>query len=396
GPDVWMESAAVEQLGQIARKPQCRCAVGMPDLHPGRGIPIGAVFAFADQVIPMLVGGDAGCGVHLRVVAKSRIKGAALERRVLEATQDPILPDVDPDEAMAAVWRAGIAGLVGLQGVPEALARLAASVAADHADTLGASGPAPEAHGLGRQLGTVGGGNHFLELAEVTSVVDKPAADTLGLARGALAVMAHSGSRGAGAAVAQHWGNAELGPGSEREAYLADLAGACRFAQANRFLLVWRMLTALGATRESRLGPSFDLIHNTVVPAQWQGEPVFVHRKGAAPAALEEPTVVLGSRGARSTIMMGAGSEKHLWSVAHGAGRKMGRSEAMEKIRARYTKAKARKSATGGWLVCDDSKLLFQEHPDTYKPVEPVVRSLENAGAARVVAHLTPLITVKR
>ena len=248
---------------------------------------------------------------------------------------------------------------------------------------------------MGRQLGTAGGGNHFVEISTVSKVHAKARARQAGLRSGGLVVLAHSGSRGAGGALAREWAAAQL-TSDEPAAlatYLADLAGATRFAQANRFILVWRMLTALGAARTSRLGQALDLTHNTVERSEHEGEAVYIHRKGAAPAERDALTVVLGSRGTPSVVMEGLGSKQHLCSVAHGAGRRMGRSEALDKLRARYTK----KTVRGGRVVIyDDARLLFEEHPDAYKPVAPVVRSLERAAMAKSVVDLTPLITVKR
>jgi release factor H-coupled RctB family protein len=372
-----METAALEQLARVASLPGCRCAVGMPDLHPGRGIPIGAAFAFAGVVHPALVGGDAGCGARVFGVAKAKHEGDALLRRVDEATVGPALPDVDPGALLAAVWRDGPRALAALDGVPDTLAELAA----DETDDLAPSGPPPAEPRLGEQIGTVGGGNHFAEIARVR-----------GRGFGAVAVVVHTGSRGAGGLLAERW-HAPLADPAE---YLADLAGAVRFARANRLVTAWRLLRALGAARPSSIVATFDLTHNHVVPATLDGEAVWLHRKGCAPAEADQPTIVLGSRGTESWIMRGAGRADLLWSVAHGAGRRMGRSEALAKLKARYPRASLVRTAAGGHVVCDDPALLYEEHPDAYKPVEPVVASLEAAGAASRLVSLTPLVTVKR
>jgi release factor H-coupled RctB family protein len=106
--------------------------------------------------------------------------------------------------------------------------------------------------------------------------------------------------------------------------------------------------------------------------------------------------VVLGSRGARSYVMEGLGCEAALSSVAHGAGRRMTRSEATEKVRAKHTRASLVRTPLGGRVICDDPTLLYEEHPDAYKPVEPVIQALEQHGAARRIAALRPILTVKR
>lgn len=423
-PDVWLETAAIDQLARIAAHPACRCAVGLPDLHPGRGIPIGAAFAFAGEIHPRLVGGDAGCGVRVTVVHKLKHAGDALLRRLDAATEGEALPDCDPAELMAAVWKYGPRGLALVDGVPASLAALAedepaddfdpttsldpttgldpaAALAADPTAAAGFGladdpGPPPTDPSYARQLGTVGGGNHFVELSRIDTVTDKPAARALGLTPGGWAIVAHSGSRGLGGDFARDWHDHPLTDPTEQRTYLARLAAALRYAAANRLVLTWRLLDAAGAARPGRITRTFDLVHNTVIPTTLDDAPIWLHRKGAAPADTDRPTIVLGSRGAPSWIMLGTGRPDTLWSVAHGAGRKMHRSEAIAKLRPRYDRQSLTRTATGGHVFYEDKQLLFAEHPDAYKPIEPIIASLEAAGAARRVAALLPFATFKK
>ncbi|WP_437829692.1 RtcB family protein [Sorangium sp. So ce1153] len=391
--DVWIEGNAVQQFARVAALPGCVRAVGMPDLHAGRGIPVGAAFAFAGRVVPQLVGSDAGCGVRLVATAVGRMAPDLIERRARQAMEDDPLDGCDPGEVFEQVWRRGARGIAEIDGAPEALARLAA---AEPEDGLRPSGdPSPYRAGYEGALGSVGGGNHFVEIARVGAVRDAASAEVLGLAAGELVVLAHSGSRGLGGALGQRWTDAVL-EGDAAEPYLGELAGACRFAQANRFLLAYRMLRVLGASRPSKIAGGLDLIHNDVTRETVGGEPVWVHRKGAAPARGSDFTVVLGSRGAPSWVMRSCDAEAGLRSVAHGAGRKMGRGEAREKIAARYRRRELARTELGGRVVCDDPALLLEEHPDAYKPIEPVVESLVEAGLATAVAPLVPVLTVKR
>jgi release factor H-coupled RctB family protein len=398
--EVWMETAAIDQLRHVAALCGCRRAVGMPDLHPGRGIPIGAAFAFDGLVRPALVGGDAGCGARVIAVKRPRYTGDALVRRVSAETEGPALPDCDPAELFNAAWQAGPRGLLGVDGLPDSLAGVIEALVPEDVAEAGESGPAPEPAldhaGFGEQLGTAGGGNHFVEIARVERVADKAAARALDLSPGELAVVAHSGSRHLGAVVGARWHDAVLDTPDTQAAYLADLAGCCRYAEANRLVLAWRLLVALGATRESSLGASFDLIHNTVRLESVEGRDAFVHRKGCAPAPKDAPTIVLGSRGTPSWVMLGEGSADSLSSVAHGAGRRMGRHEAVAKLRDRYPRSTLSRTPGGGTVLCDDPELLYAEHPDAYKAIEPVIDSLERAGAARRVAALLPIVNVKR
>lgn len=387
-PEVWLESAAIEQLAQAASLPGCVQAVGMPDLHPGRGIPIGAAFLFEGCVRPRLVGGDAGCGVLLVATNVEGPTGDALERRIRDALEVPVVPDAIREAVHEAVFARGPAALAPFEALPPRLLALASRLP----DEVGESGVLPLDPSLATGLGSVGGGNHFAEVVRVGRVVDRRRAAALGLARDALAVLVHTGSRALGAALADRHREEAL-EGRAIAAYLADLRGAVRWARANRLLVAYRLLEALSATRESKITGVVDLVHNTVVETE-PGR--YLHRKGAAPAERDRPTVVLGSRGAPSHVLSGRGHEGCLACVAHGAGRRMGRSEAYAKMRAKHPRKALERTALGGRVICDDPVLMYEEHPDAYKPIEPVIASLLAEGAADPVAELVPLVTVKR
>ena len=421
-PEVWMEGDGVAQFAKTSGLPGCVRAVAMPDLHVGKG-PVGAVFATRGLVYPHLLGGDVGCGVRLFATSEDAKNRDAIERRVRKAWDEEPLGGCDPEAVFAAAWGQGVAGLAELEDAPEALRAVAREASADRsraeeADAaIEGTGHGPAAwswsgSGYEEALGTIGGGNHFVEIARVDDVRDAAAAESLGLSKGCLVVVAHSGSRGLGTALARRWGDATLSEVDARRpviegargeeiapallAYLADVAGARRFAQVNRFLLGYRMLRALGAARASKLTGSFDVTHNDVRPEPVDGAPAWIHRKGAAPAYEGAPTIVLGSRGAPSWVLLGTGAEGGLRSVAHGAGRRMGRAEALSKLKGKYRRSELCTTRLGGRVVCDDTSLLYEEHPDAYKPIEPVVKSLVEAGLAAPVASLVPVVTVKR
>ncbi len=393
GPGVHIEADAVDQLHRVAGLPGCVRAVGMPDLHPGPGIPIGMATASTTHIHPALVGSDAGCGVTA-VVARKTVAAGKWLRRIERATDDPPALPVDPLEALEAVWHHGPRGLGMLDGLSEELRHWVTTV--PWGEPLGESGPLPEElrqERLGQALGTTGGGNHFVELAKVERVYEEGALAEL--RKGAMVVLAHSGSRGLGYALINRWKSKALHEPDEIAEYLGELAGCCRFAQANRALLVWRMLEAVGAGRCDRLGGSLDLVHNDVRPSGSSGAP-WVHRKGAAPARAGELTITLGSRGNASWILRGRGNDEHLCSVAHGAGRKIPRNEAKARLFHRYRRAELRRTPHGGRVICDRPELLWEEHQDVYKPIEPVVAALEEAKVATRVASLMPMVTVKR
>jgi release factor H-coupled RctB family protein len=376
-PDVWMEGDAIVQFARVAAYEGCVRAVAMPDLHAGRGIPLGAAFAFEDRVVPQLIGGDAGCGVRVVVTSASRLSADKIERRARAAIEDDLLDGCNRADLFEAVWRGGIRALADVEGIDASIARLAAEE--PEMDLRPSGDPEPFRAGFEEALGTAGGGNHFVEIARVSEIRDEVAA----------------ASRGLGGFLARRWGDATLA-GEPMLKYLGELAGACRFARANRFLLAHRMLRALGAARASTITGGFDVTHNDVAREPLAGGSAWVHRKGAAPARGNDLTIVLGSRGAPSWILRSNDCEAGLRSVAHGAGRRMGRSEALSKLRSKYKRAEVTRTALGGRVVCADSNLLFEEHPDAYKPIEPVVESLIEAGLADAVAALIPVVTVKQ
>jgi release factor H-coupled RctB family protein len=253
------------------------------------------------------------------------------------------------------------------------------------------SGPPPLALTGGDSLGTIGGGNHFAELSQVGQVSPHPLAQQLGLERDHYAVLVHSGSRGLGAALHHEWGNKAC-EGPSIEVYLAVLAGAVRWARTNRLLLTYRGLLALGAARADRIVSDLDVVHNGV---EAEGE-LYLHRKGAAPAEAGAPTLLLGSRGAPSYLLAGCGRTRSLCSSAHGAGRKMTRAEARAKLKDKYLRRSLARTRLGSEVLVDDPELLYEEHPDAYKPIAPIVESLVQSGVAEVVAELLPKVTVKR
>ncbi len=389
-----MDGEGVEQLARVAGLPGCVRAVGMPDLHAG---PVGAVFAFSDRVRPELLGGDGGCGVRVVAAMAGKMSLDTIERRVTAALEDEPLSGCEGRALFEAVWHRGVRGLADLEGVPEAMAELAAAEPEDGAAHFSSGSRGRTLQGSRSSSGTVGGGNHFVEIARVASHAGRGCGGVeIGIALGGgLVVVAHSGSRSLGHAIAKRVPERELF-GEAIDAYLADLRGACRYARANRFVLAYRMLRALGAAREGKVRGGFDVTHNDVRRETVGGAPAWIHRKGAAPARGADPTIVLGSRGAPSWVMRSLDCEAGLRSVAHGAGRRMNRNEAREKLRSRYARADLARTKLGGRVLCADPHLLYEEHPDAYKPVEPVVASLVEAGLASTVAELVPILTVKR
>ena len=356
----WLEGTALQQLQHTAQLPGMVRVAGMPDLHPGRGYPVGAAFFSVGRIYPALVGNDIGCGMALwqTDLPLAKHSAARLERR-LGSLDDPL----DADE-----W----------------------------ADELAACAPALTGHRAA--LGTIGGGNHFAELQAVDAVLD---ADHLpaGFDTKALHLLVHSGSRGLGQAIltahVSRFGHAGLlADSADGAAYIAEHDAALEFAALNRRLIALRILARLGGEGACLL----DVHHNFVARAEVAGESGWLHRKGATPADAGL-VVIPGSRGDFSYLVApltdAAEAVASLYSLAHGAGRKWQRSECEARLRKRYPKDALRKTRLGSLVVCDARDLLYEEAPEAYKDVDNVVQVLAEAGLLRLVARLRPVLTYK-
>lgn len=349
-PASWIESAALEQCRQVASLDGMRHVAAMPDLHPGKGAPIGAAMA-STVLYPHLIGSDIGCGIAVFPV---RLKRAVPER--LAARFPDLDRQLDPERD------------------------------ADHPAWSWLDGPVPGGQVEG--LGTVGRGNHFAELARIETPLDADHAARLGLAAGDVVLVVHSGSRGLGERILrEHTQRCGAGPADDPEAYLAAHDIAVRWGSVNRRLIAARVADAIGA----ELGePVVDQCHNLVEVVGG----VYLHRKGAAPGDGRD-VLVAGTRGTRSYLVAAHAGAGAGFSVAHGAGRKMSRADALRRGRAKHTVDELRRTALGTLVVCGDRQLLFEEAPSAYKRIEQVIADLVDHGLATPVAATVPLITYK-
>lgn len=355
-PGTWMESAAVDQLRAVSELPGMRRVVGMPDLHPGKGCPVGAACVADGIVYPYLVGSDIGCGMGLWATDQPahRLKLDRLEKGL--DIDEPFTGDAS--EALAAE------GVEGLRFAPS--------------------------------LGTIGGGNHFAELQRVSELRDEARVRQLKIDAKNLVLMVHSGSRGLGEAILRKHTDRHAAAGlavasHEGAEYVREHDGAVRWARANRRVIAARMLDAIGCAAERVL----DICHNSATPCPAEGPNAWLHRKGAAPADAG-PVVIPGSRGDHSYLVDPLGDGRlNLYSLAHGAGRKWQRSAAKGKLGAKADASRLRRTKLGSRVICEDKELLFEEAPEAYKPIESVVAALERAGVIRVLAVLTPVLTYK-
>lgn len=421
-------------------------SLAMPDAHWGYGFAIGGVAAFDAEegvVSPGGVGYDINCGVRLLRSDVERARAVPRMKELVDALFQVIPTGVGShrrDEVMDAKEEKDLL----LRGAPWAVERgfgwasdlecIEAGGCLPGADPGAVSERALE---RGRsQLGTVGSGNHFVEVGVVDEVFEEKAAETMGLREGAVTVLVHSGSRGLGyqvcddavkgmVKVAAKYGIelpdrqlccAPLGS-PEAERYLAAMACAANYAFANRQRMAHGVRQAFERTfgmgpRDHGLRTVYDVCHNI---AKFEthavdGRPrkVCVHRKGATRAfppghpelpsryrAIGQPVLIPGDMGRCSYVLAGAAGsmERSFGSACHGAGRVMSRTAAKRAARGRSL---LRELADRGVTVRSAGMAtVAEEMPEAYKDVSEVVEVVHDAGLARKVARLVPLGVIK-
>jgi len=359
----WIEGEALRQLEKTATLNGIVSAIGMPDIHPGRGNPIGAVFVSKEIIYPYLVGNDVGCGIGF---FKTNLKKNKFNR----------------DK-----WAKKLSGLESQYN-------------GDISQWLFENNL--ESSVFDDSLGTIGGGNHFAELQVFEKIYDQNLFEKLNLDKNILMILVHSGSRGIGEALlrshTEKYGATGLNINSQEACvYLKNHDKALRWALANRHLIAYRMSNQLsGAGRECQ--KILDACHNSVLPIKfnkYNDELFWLHRKGAA-ASNCGAVVVPGSRGSLSYLVMPIGDqEKNAWSIAHGAGRKWNRSSIKERLKDRFAAESLIISDLGNYVICEDKDLLFEEAPQAYKNIDIVIQDMVQEGFVSIIATLKPLITYK-
>jgi tRNA-splicing ligase RtcB (3'-phosphate/5'-hydroxy nucleic acid ligase) len=417
---------ALQQVKNVASLPGIvGASYAMPDIHWGYGFPIGGVAAFdVDEGIisPGGVGYDIGCGVRLirsdlsLEEARDRMPAFLheLSRSVptgtgrggdVQVTADD-LKQVAQNGAQWAVGRG-----FGEEGDLERIEDAGALSGADAAQV------SERAYARGRNtLGSLGAGNHFLEVQVVEELADADEARSLGLEEGQLCVMIHSGSRGLGhqvctdflremesAASREHielpdrqLASASFsGPVGKR--YFGAMVAAANFARANRQVMTQHVRDScrriFGAERRMEL--VYDVSHNIAKVERYDERDVVVHRKGATRSFPGQPVLIPGDMQRASWVLVGLATslERSFGSTCHGAGRVLGRKEAKRRIRAEDLKHQL--DEAGVLVKVGKMALLVEEAPQAYKDVSEVVEVCEGAGLSHRVARLRPVAVLK-
>ncbi|MHC4742454.1 MAG: RtcB family protein [Planctomycetota bacterium] len=442
-----LEPDAVRQLCDAACLPPAKKVLATADIHVGFGVPIGAVVGMDSAIMPPAVGYDINCG--MRLLSTPFHKG--------QIDTDKIATDIAREiplgegRANLPLDSTGLETVVnhGVAGIPQ-LANRSGHRAweafdpeqfADDLQRIEENGCLPADLGAvpknaiqkgADQLGTLGGGNHFIEIQYVQEVFDADLARSFGLFENQLVVMIHSGSRRFGYEIADRYMDvaAQNPENADRKrmlaylpthtkpgkAYINAMGAAANFAFTNRHimaLLVRRCFNQM-------FGPTplplvYDVTHNMAKLETHAGRQLWVHRKGATRAFGPErmagtpfaktgqPIITPGSMGTASFLLVGTGdSEESLASVNHGAGRVMSRSAALGKARkgkiikpGMISDEEFKRSMEGVKLITGNKRRIKEEAPGAYKDIEEVVRIVVECGWAKAVARMVPLAVLK-
>ena len=437
-PLLYKENAHV-QVANVACLPGIvGYSLAMPDIHLGYGFAIGGVAAFDPEqggvISPGGVGYDINCGVRVlrtnlhKDEVRKKINDIAneLAREVPSGVGSTGVISLSEKEMDKVLTEGAKWAVKNGYGVNDDIEHTEANGALAGADPSAVSHHARE---RGKdQVGTLGSGNHFLEVQFVEEIYDEAAANAFGLQKDQVTIMVHTGSRGFGHQVCSDYINILHKAVAKYNIYLPDrqlvcapvnspegkqyfsaICAAANFAWCNRQLIMhWTrhsFAKAMGATPQ-QLGISliYDVCHNIAKMEKHKVKGVggseiekllCVHRKGATRAFPGDPVLVPGDMGRYSYIMVGTElAMNETWgSVCHGAGRRLSRSAALRKYN--YKELMADLDKQGIVVRSASRKGLVEEAPEAYKDVREVVDVVHNSGLAKKVVRLRPMVVVK-
>ena len=437
-----MDDKVYEQVVNVASLPGIvQAAYAMPDAHWGYGFPIGGVAAFDPDEGGVVSGGGVGfdisCGVRTLHTGLDRAAILAVQQELADALYYRVPVGLGStgairldDREMDAMLAGGASWAVGRgYGRPEDLGRIEEQGRMAGADPKQVSDQAKRRQR--DEMGTLGSGNHYLEVQEVTAIHDPAIAAAYGLEQGAVVVSIHCGSRGLGhqigtdylkrmaLAASQHGIhlpdrelacaplNSDLG-----RAYLGAMRAGINCALANRQIITHLARQVFRDVLGADLRLLYDVSHNTCKQethvVDGRQRQLYVHRKGATrafgpghpdlPAELRaagQPVLIGGTMGTASYVLAGTKQSQELAfnSACHGAGRAMSRHAATRRWQGR---AVQNELASRGILVRSPSpRGMAEEAPGAYKDVSEVVTATDRAGLAKLVARLEPLVCIK-
>jgi len=429
----------LEQVRNVAHLPGIiGHSIAMPDIHWGYGFPIGGVAAMDPEtgvISPGGVGYDINCGVRLALIPEtlSCIEGAhgdKLLKRIFDLVPSGVgrgqkgqrgLSERDYQEIASKGARFAIENNLGFA---QDLDHIESNGFLDGADISTISETAK--HRGKNQLGTIGSGNHFVEIGEVETIYLPDIAQEWDVQTGQLYLLIHSGSRGFGHQVCQDTLDDFLTKGYAKnlpdpqlvcapikspdgEKYFHAMATAANFAFNNRQIILHEVRQAFKDVlniNPENIRLLYDVCHNIAKFETHEGKRLCVHRKGATraygPGSSElsplfqktgQPVLVPGDMGRASHLMVGQGNPLTFSSSCHGAGRARSRVQSSKNWRGRDIFDYMEKQGVS--VLATSKRTVSQEMPDAYKDVDKVVGAVEEAGLAKKVARLKPRLVIK-
>lgn len=434
-----IEEGVYKQVSNVAMLPGIeKASMAMPDAHYGYGFPIGGVAAFNLEegvISPGGVGYDINCGVRLITTDLPAEK----VKEKLEVLMDSLFNAV-PSGLGSKSQRVRVQEKE-LQEVCELGAKWAVENGyglkndLEHTEENGAmktadfSKVSKRAKDRGKpQIGTLGSGNHFLEVQEISEIYDDKVADKFDLVKGNATIMVHCGSRGLGYQVADDYTRVMLeaskkykielpdkqlacAPIKSREAedYIGAMGCAVNYAFANRQMIMhWVRETFEKIFPGSELNLLYDVAHNIAKFEEHDGKELCVHRKGATRAfaagrkeipqvyrSVGQPVIIPGSMGTASYVLVGTekAMQETFGSTCHGAGRRMSRSDAIRKFRGADIQRSMEKE--GKVVRAASPNVLAEEASEAYKDIDEVIKSVELAGISKKIVRLVPMGVAK-
>ena len=416
----------LEQVKNVAQLPGIvGNSIAMPDAHQGYGAPIGGVMAFDlnnGVISPGAIGYDENCGVRLLVTNIKKIDFMFKRNAVLSEIYKLVPSGVG--EGTKEKLDIKELDMVLNEGIQWALKKGYATKAdigsiEDNGSLPGdASKVSKRAKARGKdQLGTLGSGNHFLEIQEVESIFDEKTAEKLGLEKDNICIMIHTGSRGLGhqnasdyiAKMEKEYGwknlpdrelicapiNSRLG-----QDFISALNAAANFAFVNRQLITFQVRKAFEKFfPKSNLKLLYDVAHNIAKFEEFnvdgKKQVLCVHRKGATRSKADIPIIIPGSMGTYSYVLMGTKEAESLSfaSTAHGAGRLLSRSYAINNLS--EEKLKDELKSKDIVIKTGSMKGALEEAPEAYKDIDEVARVSNELKIGKIIARLKPLAVMK-
>lgn len=372
---------AVNQLKLLDKLKSVMYVAGMPDLHYGKGCPIGAVTLTKDIIYPHLIGEDIGCGMSW---VQTPISSKLSSKRIGRISNEIHLDDFANEDMQNLIRNTTLCW-------PDNIPIINDRSSHDH------------------KLGTIGSGNHFAELQVIDKIINIELANKLGLNDQLCYLLVHSGSRSYGESILHTYldkvPNLQKNGLSIQDAkdYLSDQQIACNWAKRNRaaiadkFINQWNIINNISYDEsiwpDNQLKCILDIWHNFLE----YKEGYWIHRKGAGPSD-HGPIIIPGSRGSLSYLVMPTANNNVLngWSLAHGSGRKMARTKALETLKRKFRDHNQLKvTDLDSHIICSNKDLLYEEAPEAYKDITDIIDDLVEYGFINVIAIMKPVLTYK-